>query len=90
MKAMEQNTKFHRQEFLKIIQNEHLHWKSTPLTSGNEPRIASIGTYSSKIGQQRKALWTFSTKIEVSFKGKIKPNIHTYSLGQLGKHIEDN
>ena len=52
MKAMEQNIQNSIvQDFLKIIKNEHLHWKSTPLTLENEPRIVNTNTHCVKIGQ---------------------------------------
>lgn len=43
-----------------------------------------------RLDNKEKSFGHSGTKIKVSFKGKIKSNIHTHSLGQLGKHIEDN
>ena len=86
MKAMEQNIQNSiGQDFLKIIKNEHLHWKSTPLTLENEPRVVNTNILV-RLDSKGKPFGHSGTKIKVSFKGKIKSNIHTYSLGQLGKH----
>lgn len=64
--------------------------KSTPLTSGNEPRIANISTYSSKMGPAKKSPLDIEHKDRSLFQRKDKTKYSYVQLRTFRKHIGDN